>query len=960
MSSKLKMALCATAALVGLTGARGAVAQADQQTAATAGGGGLEEIVVTARRKEERVQSVPIAITAFSQADLEKQHIQEVRDLGRTVPSLAISNSQSDSNAPYSSQTRLRGLPGSVIYFADVPLGTTDYDTTTGLTHGLASGFYYDLDNLEVLKGPQGTLFGKNSIGGLISIAPKKPTNNFEGYGQVTFGNYGDKEFEGAVNIPVVDDKLLVRIAGQRQERDGYTKDESTGKDLDNKDYYSWRVSVTARPTDDFEDDFIYDGYYQDSNGSSTILRYVNPKYALAPDVSKLSPALAPLAGIGLNVPLTLGNGPSLGGLATDPIGTITAALAAKSFSAFPNIGALVAQQQQAGVRDELGHSVQGIGKDYFYGFTNTSRWDISDDLTLKNIAAARIFKQLSTTDDFGAGLPVLNVGVPGNNQQWGDNSVQYTEELQLQGKALDDKLSWVVGGYLEFDHPLGDTLLGSTAVGSTSYYHFHETARSQAAFAHGIYDLSDYVDGLKFTAGYRYTWDHITDEERATTGVDAITRNPAGAPTNCGVQSGVDNNCHISAGGAFSSFGWNVGLDEQLDSKTLVYVRSGNAYRPGGFNLNVPAANEKFQPEHVTDVEIGVKSDWTFDGLSGRVNADVFHTDYKNIQTTRLVQVKNPDGTSRVASLLFNAAAAELEGAELEASIVPFEGFEIAPHISYLYTDYGQYPTDAGANSKDPPFLYTPKLQYAVTGTYHLPIDDSLGDVAVSATYSWYGHQYLSVQAGEIYPIQPSYDELDIRVDWTNILGNPVDAGFFMTNALDTTHVVGGFPIYTQLGFTSLVYNEPRMFGFSLKYRFGGPSEPDATPEAYTPPPVVAPAPSVPKSYLVFFDFNKSDLTAQAVSIVNQAAANAGPAHVTQLTVTGHTDTVGSDAYNMRLSRRRAESVAAQLEKDGIASSEIEIVAKGKRDLLVPTADGVKEPQNRRVQIVYDGGPTS
>jgi iron complex outermembrane receptor protein len=961
MSSKLMVALCATAAIVGLTGARGAAAQqADQGTAANAGGG-LEEIVVTARRREERVQSIPLAITAFSQVDLEKKHIQEVRDLGRTVPSLAVSNSQSDSNAPYSSQTRLRGLPGSVIYFAEVPLGTTDYDTTTGLTHGLAAGFYYDLDNLEVLKGPQGTLFGKNSIGGLISILPKKPTNNFEGYGQVTFGNYNDKEFEGAVNIPVVQDKLLVRIAGQRQERDGYTKDYYTGKDYDNRDYYSWRVSVTARPSDDFQDDFIYDGYYQDSNGSSTILRYVNPKYALAPDVSKLSPALAPLAGIGLAVPLTLGNGPSLGALATDPIGTINAALAAKSFSAFPGIASLVSQQQQLGVRDELGHSVQGIGKVYFYGFTNTSRWDITDDLTLKNIAAARVFKQLSTTDDFGAGqLPVLNIGVPGNNQQWGDNSVQYTEELQLQGKALDDKLSWVAGGYLEFDHPLGDTLLGSTAVGSTSYYHFHETARSQAAFVHGIYDLSDYVDGLKFTAGYRYTWDHVTDEERATTGVDGVTRNAAGAPTNCGVQSGVDTNCHISAGGDFSSFGWNVGLDEQLDSKTLVYVRSGNAYRPGGFNLNVPAANAKFQPEHVTDVEIGIKTDWAYDALHGRVNADVFHTDYKNIQTTRLIQVKNPDGSSRVASLLFNAAAAELEGAEIEASIVPFEGFEIAPHMSYLYTDYGQYPATAGAESKDPPFLYTPKLQYAVTGTYHLPIDESWGDVAVSGTYSWYGHQYVSVQLGEVAPIQPSYDELDIRVDWTNILGNPVDAGFFMTNALDSTHEVGAFPIYSQLGFTSLVYNEPRMFGFSLKYRFGGPSEPEAEPAAYTPPPVQAPSPSVPKSYLVFFDFNKSDLTAQAKGIVDQAAANAGPAKVTRLTVTGHTDTVGSDAYNIRLSRRRAESVASELEKDGIASSEIEIVAKGKRDLLVPTADGVKEPQNRRVQIVYDGGPTS
>jgi outer membrane protein OmpA-like peptidoglycan-associated protein len=109
-----------------------------------------------------------------------------------------------------------------------------------------------------------------------------------------------------------------------------------------------------------------------------------------------------------------------------------------------------------------------------------------------------------------------------------------------------------------------------------------------------------------------------------------------------------------------------------------------------------------------------------------------------------------------------------------------------------------------------------------------------------------------------------------------------------------------------------------------------------------------------------VFFDFNKSDLTQQATAIVDQAAANAGPAHVTELTVTGHTDTVGSDAYNMRLSKRRAESVAARLEKDGIPSSDIAIGAKAKRDLLVPTKDGVREPQNRRVQIVYSGGAGS
>jgi outer membrane protein OmpA-like peptidoglycan-associated protein len=149
-------------------------------------------------------------------------------------------------------------------------------------------------------------------------------------------------------------------------------------------------------------------------------------------------------------------------------------------------------------------------------------------------------------------------------------------------------------------------------------------------------------------------------------------------------------------------------------------------------------------------------------------------------------------------------------------------------------------------------------------------------------------------------------------------------------------------------------------MIGAQLRYHFGPAAAATESASTYVPPPTVAPAPAVPKSYLVFFDFNKSDLTPQAVTIVDQAAKNAGPAKVTQLTVTGHTDTVGSDAYNMRLSRRRAESVAAELEKDGIPSSEIEIVAKGKRDLLVPTKDGVKEPQNRRVQIVYGGTAVS
>jgi len=957
MSSKFTLALLAGSALIGWAArAPIAVAQTDQPAAARSDSG-LEEIVVTARRKEERAQTVPIAITAFSQTDLEKKRINQVKDLSREVPSLSMTSSQSDVNALYSGYVRLRGLPGTVIYFDDVPLGEADFNPTTGLTHGLSAGFYYDLDNLEVLKGPQGTLFGKNSIGGLINLSPKKPTNKFEGYGMATFGNYNDREFEGAVNIPIIQDKLLVRIAGQTQQRDGYTKDISNGKDLDNVDYYAWRVGVTLRPTDDIENYFVYDGYYQHTNGSSEILKYLNPGFKFGS---------IPLGAAG-TYPLTLGNGPNYTGLFNPATATATAiaGIKAGAFSFFPNAAQLFAEQQKLGVRSIVGQSIAGLGKDYFYGLTDTFTWDVNDDLTVKNIAAARIFKQLSTDDFTSIGLPILNIGDPVNNKTWGDNSVQYTEEFQLQGKALNGKLSWVAGGYLELDHPLGDSLLPSAAVGNISYYHFHNTERSQAAFAHGIYDLSDYVEGLRFTAGYRYTWDYVSIQERGTNKIDGITRgtptDPT-APNNCAPPANFDRNCAVASSTHFSSYGWNLSLDWQYDPSTLFYIRSGNAYRPGGTNPQVPVEYQALKPEHVTDVELGVKSDWDLAGVHGRTNFDIFHTDYKAIQVNKLVQVIDSTGTAHAATLEQNAASAELEGGELEATIVPVKGVEISPHASYIYAHYNQYPTVFGQNTSGPntPFFFVPKWQYGINGTYHLPIDESYGDVAVSLDYSWMGQQYVTVTKGEVQNIIPSYENFNLRVDWTDVFGAPVDVGAFVTNLTDNTHITGIQAIYTTLGFTSAAYNPPRMFGFSLKYRFGEEKEEAAEAAAYTPPPVQAPAPAAPKSYLVFFDFNKSDLTPQAKTIVGQAATNTGPAKVTRLTVTGHTDTVGSDAYNMRLSRRRAESVAAELEKDGIPSSEIEIVAKGKRDLLVPTADGVKEPQNRRVQIVYDGGPTS
>jgi iron complex outermembrane receptor protein len=946
------MALGAITVMAALTaGGRPAAAQSDQPAAS--GTQGMEEIVVTARRREERLQTVPIAITAFTQAELEQKHVEQLRDLAKAVPSLAVSQTSSDPNSFFSGQVRLRGLAGTEIYFADVPLSSTDYNNATGLTHGLSPGFYFDLDTVEIDKGAQGTLFGRPSIGGLISFQPKRPANQLEGYLQTTFGNYGDKEVEGAVNVPVVPDKLLVRIAGQMQQRDGYTKNLEDGSYLDDRNYYAWRVGVTLRPTDDFENYLLYDGYWQDSHGASNMLARINPKFPL----TGLSTSFQP-------VPLTVNGKPNPNcfltvTLSQSGVGAPPGGCGIAYVGAFPTLPALLAEQQALGPRTILGRPSSEIGKDYFYGFTDIATWDIADNLALKNIAAARVFKQLGVDDFSSIGLPIAIFGFPGNNHGWNNNEVQYTEELQLSGKALDDRLDWRVGGFLLFDHPLGDTTIVLDGLGSTTYNHYSESSRSQAAFAHAIYDLSDWVPNLRFTAGYRYSWDFDSLSERSTTPGDGVTRGPGGIATNCNVPI-HDNNCLSQVDGHFSSFGWNLGLDYQWTPQTLLYVRAGNAYRPGGSILAVQAPYNKYQPEHVTDVELGVKTDYELMGIRGRTNADIYHTDYKAIQVSIDITAPSqvPGQPPSVVPITANAASAYLEGAEIEQTFALPYGIDLSGHASYIYTHYDSYPQAFGQVGS-PPFQYIPLFQFAVTPTWHVPIDTAWGEMSASISWSWYGHQSTSPLANEPLNYQPHYENFDIRADWTNVFQQPFDLAFFMTNVTDNLHVVGVIPLQTSAGFSSVAYNAPRMFGFSLKYRFE-PNKEEPVPAApYTPPPVAAVAPA-PRSYLVFFDLNKSDLTAQATQIVDQAASNAGPAKVARLTVTGHTDTVGSDAYNMRLSRRRAESVAARLEKDGISASEIEIVAKGKRDLLVPTADGVREPQNRRVQIVYDGGMNS
>jgi len=910
-----RSAILGCAATLALTGFSAAVpmnAARAQDAAST--GSGLEEIVVTARRREEKLQSVPITITAFTAADLIEKNITSAQDLTVYVPSLIMNN-----NAGFGRGYSLRGQtaslgagPAVVAYFAEVPLvnGQTGSGTFQG---GTGPGLFYDLANVQVLNGPQGTLFGRNTTGGAVLFTPQKPTNEFEGYGQFTVGSYNWHELEAAVNVPIVSDKVLLRLSGDVSMRDGYTTDVGKffpGKDYDNRNFWAFRGSLVLRPTDDFENYTIFSSLYRDENGPGSSITAVNPA------------------------------------------SEIVAAYGAATVNAY------LAQQLARGPRETELNSPQ-IDKEWDYSVIDVARLDLNEAFSIKNIAAYQVDKNSANLTDFdGTPFVVQDLYAP-KHEPWAAASQQYSEELQFNGKALDDTLTFTVGGYLEYSSPTNKPefdVAEPTPIGGGAFENIFvvaqsgSTQRSQAAYGQAVYDLSglwDGLEGLKLTGGYRYTWDYRSDFSNIY------------LPTFgnlCAEKAGFVPDCTLASSGHFHAPTWTAGLDYQVLPQTLLYVKGSRGYKSGGFNLATPAqsAFSQFKPEYVTDVEIGVKSDWELMGVKARTDLSAYHDDYSNIQrsVTELI-----NGIS--APVTENAATATIQGIEFQGSVVPVQGTEIS--LTYSLTDakYDNFVDPLAGNMSDLEFPFVPKNKFSGTVRQTLPIPAELGDLSLSATYSVQSH----VRGDSTFSptgIIEGYGLLNLRADWKNVYGMPLDVSMFVTNATDEVYVTKNFGLYDVFGIQDVEYGEPRMIGAQIRYHFG-PAAPEAeAASAYTPPPVVAPAPSVPHSYLVFFDFNKSDLTPQAASIVNQAAANAGPAKVTQLTVTGHTDTVGSDAYNMRLSRRRAESVAAQLEKDGIPSSEIAIVAKGKRDLLVPTADGVKEPQNRRVQIVYDGGASS
>ena len=749
LSARFILALAASSGLAPASASAQAVPPAADEAASESGR--LEEVVVTARRREERLQDVPIAVTAFTQEALQQKAVTDRTSLADNTPSLFTINGGYPREFAFFA---LRGqgpafgsVPGVVNYFAEVP-NSTNIDGRVGS--------YYDLASVQVLSGPQGTLFGKNATGGNILFEPVKPKDRFEGYVRGQIGNYADRRLEGALNVPLIPGKVLLRVAGEIGRRDGYTIDVGPnfrGKDYDDLGYQSFRVGLTVRPFQGFENYTVFRWYDSDNNGGGTVAGLLNPAAV---------PGLAPV---------------------------------------FPTFGTQVTTQNARGPR-RVSYDLDQFSKTRYWQIVNQTAIDLSDTVKLRNIVSYSKFRNRYGYDYDATPLPLI--GQSSRNIPTLAPNV-FTEELQLQGTAFDGAVDFALGGYLDrqtWDDPAGIENYTQFPFGSLlPAIPFFQTLRnsSEAVFGQATVDLGKLtpsLTGLSLTGGLRYTW------EKSFVSTTLI------APP---AVTGTARSDYPS---------YTLTLDYQVADGVHTYVTARNAYKSGGVNGPVPATSNfrTFPPEKLSDIEIGLKSQFTVGQTQVRANLAAYRGVYDDIQRT------TPELIGGVTlNVTRSAAKGRIQGLEFNGAIVPVRGLTLNTSYSYIDAKYTRVvdPT-AAAILAGAPFPYTPRHKVSLGASYQADLGDT-GTLAGSINYVYQSRVSTVQTNGSFYRHLPAYGLLNAGLDLRDVGGRPIDIGIFVNNLTKTTKPVGVLDFYnTAAGLVGLTYTEPRMYGLRIGYRFG------------------------------------------------------------------------------------------------------------------------------------------
>ena len=728
---------------------------------------GLEDIVVTARRRDESLSKVPVAIVALTADSLTKEGVRSEADLQTAVPGLLLQQGGSNEQITYS-------IRGQTIdqYSASPPAVLTYVDEFQ--SEYPSSSSFFDLDNVQVLKGPQGTLFGRNTTGGAVLYTTVKPGDTFTGYVDARYGSFDERQFQFGVTLPL-SPVASFRLAGNYSDGGGY---------VTNLGYYNGVGGVGGA--------FVPEHNTLGSNANKS----VRATLLLRPvEWLRNTTMVQDSSDAGTSVPAFLYS--FLPNSAAAPF-------VSGQVPPFSGLGAFLGWQRTTNNYTYTNSTWDHI--DHDYSIVNTTDADIANDVLFKNIVGWNRYTRNIVFDFDGSPWHLLEN--PNTNPAQANTYHQFSEEPQLQGKAFGESLTYVVGAFYANDPNITDNTLTFYDV-APSRYHFLERDRSYAGFEQITYSVTNQ---LHLTEGFRYTKDDIDGHQLG--GSLYAPGGPGFSPI-WQQQQTVD----------FHKPSWTLGVDYQLTPDLLLYITQRGSWRSGEFNFAAPpitataaGGGNVFLPETTKDVELGAKFNGVIEGLPVTAAADVYNQWVSNIQRGVFIIIGGVP-----SNLTVNVPNAQVTGIEGSFSIKPAPWIEVGAQSSYSDARFTNPNTVVLGNAFSfGPYGFSPKWSGAtyVDLTRHLEGDSTIdlrGDAFAVSSF------YFSNLADTFTPGTqiPGYALVNATLAWKNLLGTRLTASIYVKNMLDKRYYTGGLGTMHADGVNIVSPGVPRNFGGELRYSF-------------------------------------------------------------------------------------------------------------------------------------------
>jgi len=817
----------------------------------------LEEITVTAQRREQNLQDVPIAISAVTAQAIEDRGLTNVAQISDFTP-----NVQMDGTSPFSGSSSVlspyvRGIGQNDFAFNLEP-GVGVYVDGVYLARTIGANVdLLDIDRIEVLKGPQGTLFGRNTIGGALNITTRRPADEFSYRGELTVGDFSRTDFRFSVDVPSDNGNVLSSIALSMKNRDGYqeripfpgaagfvfdqfddflvadrtTHGESGGEDADNL-----RAKVLWAVNDNVEVTFAADYSSVDEEGVPNTLLALDINAAPADPFDGLIDGT--LAGLYdtcvLLPPAVLAGIPPLANICLSPRAVIGTPMAGAQGPYMPyGPWFFISDSFTSTVNPDTGNpeAFTAVGVDIDKTYAEGNNYSIIDNFgfsltfdvelggaTLKSITAIRDLDALFGQDQDGSPLQIIDPSFDTHQEQ-------ISQEIQIGGTAADDRLSWLAGlYYFQEDGDLTDFVTFPGGLLQIFGENFFDND-AWAAFTHLNFALTD---RWSLTLGARYTDEHKEFDGRQRDLNQLLIKLLVTPPTSPPYPDPNDVTRFYPLGvnvKDFTDTSVRAGAEYRFADNVMGYVSYSEGFKSGGWTTrlsfphmtieaNPPQNPDRldFDPETATSYEIGVKSEL----LDRRVmlNTALFTTDYENIQV--LVQ-------QGISPVFANAGDGDISGLEVELTGVLTDRFSLTGSLGYLDAEYTRLdpgivplsvlnPETLDLNDK---FINTPDLSYSLGGEYRFPLQAG-GDLSVRLDYI-YKDEIANDIMNNALLVQDEIDLVNLALSYTPAGGN-WSLSFGGRNLTDERYIMSGFR-NDGGGVTSANYSRPKEWFAAFRF---------------------------------------------------------------------------------------------------------------------------------------------